>query len=214
LLPSLGSGGSIQALVAGAIDLAVTSRPMTAGESALGITQVEYGRTPFLFAVSARSSVTSITLPQLAEIYAGKAVSWPDGSPIRVVLRPASDIDTRIVKGMSAELGRAVALAEQRRGVALSISDTDAADDIERIAGAIGPSSLSLIRSEKRELRALTLDGVEPTPRNIASGAYPHYKQLFLVTGAKPSAAMQRFLAFIRSPAGRKVLVQTGHWVP
>jgi phosphate transport system substrate-binding protein len=214
LVPSLGSGGSIKAVVAGAIDLAATARPMNADERALGATEIEYGRTPFVFAVSAKSKVTAITSLQLAEIYAGKMVSWPDRSPIRIVLRPPGDIDTAIVESMSPEMGEALSVAAQRRGVAVAMSDQEAADDIDRIAGAIGPSSLSLMIAEKSPLRALKLDGVEPTPGNIASGAYRYYKRLFLVTSANPRAATQRFIAFIRSPAGRNVLAQTGHWIP
>lgn len=213
-VPSLGSAGSIKALVGRAIDIAVISRPMKVDERALGITEFEYARTPFVFAVSARSKVTAITLRQLADIYAGKIVSWPDGSPIRVVLRPASDIDTEIVKSISPEVGLALSIAEKRRGVAVSLTDFDAANDIERITGAIGPSSLGLIISEKRALRALKIDGVEPTSPNIASGAYPYQKRLFLVTSTKRPAAAQRFIKFIQSPAGRKILEQTGHWIP
>jgi phosphate transport system substrate-binding protein len=213
-VPSLGSGGSIKALVAGAIDLAVISRSLKDDELKLGITGIEYGRTPFVFAVSARSKVTAITLRQLADIYAGKMAGWPDGTPIRVVLRPASDIDTDMVKSVSPEVGQALSAAEQRPGVAFSVTDQDAANDIEKIPGAIGPSSLALILSEKRPLKVLKLDGVDPTPKNIASSAYRYYKRLFLVTGAKRPAALQRFAAFIQSPAGRKILAQTGHWVP
>lgn len=40
--PSLGSGGGIKALAGGAIDLAVTSRPMDESERKLGVTQTEY----------------------------------------------------------------------------------------------------------------------------------------------------------------------------
>jgi phosphate transport system substrate-binding protein len=213
-VPSLGSSGSIKALVAGAIGLAVISRPMRDDERKLGLTELEYGRTPFVFAVSTRSKVTAITFRQLADIYAGKLVSWPDGGPIRIVLRPASDIDTDMVKSLSPEVRQALAVAEQRPGVAFSVTDQDAANDIEKIAGAIGPSSLALLLSEKRPLRPLKLDGMEPTPKNIASGAYRYYKRLFLVTGAKQPAAAQRFATFIQSPAGRKILAQTGHWVP
>jgi phosphate transport system substrate-binding protein len=213
-VPSLGSGGSIRALAAGAIDLAVTSRPMNAAERALGITEIEYGRTPFVFAVSARSGITAITLGQLADIYAGRMTSWPDGSAVRVVLRPASDIDTEIVKSTSPQVAQALVLAQQRPGVAFSVSDVDAANDIERITGAIGPTSLALLLAEKRPLRALKMDGVEPTTANIASGAYPYYKRMFLVTGAGQPAEIKRFVAFVRSPAGRKILAQNGHWIP
>lgn len=210
IVPNLGSSGGVKALAAGAIDLAVTSRPMRENERALGLSQLELGRTPFLFAVSASSKVATVTTRQLADIYAGKLTSWPDGSPIRIVLRPASDVDSEIVKGISPELGQALSLAERRPGVAFSVTDQDAANDIERISGAIGPSSLVLLIGEKRPLRALKLDGIEPTLANIASGAYPHYKRLFFLAGAKHSATVQRFIAFGRSSAGRKLLAQSG----
>ena len=213
-VPSLGSGGSIKAVVAVAIGLAVTSRPINESERKLGAVETEYARTPFVFAVSTKSKVTAISSGELADIYAGNRVTWTDGNPVRIVLRPASDIDTEMVKNISPEIRRGLVAAEARPGVQFSVNDQDAANDLERIPGAIGPSSLALIVSEKRALRALTLDGREPTPMNAASGAYPYYKRLFLVTGAKRSAAVERFVAFVQSPAGRKILATNGQWIP
>ena len=213
-VPSLGSGGSIKAVLAGAIGLAVTSRPMKENERKLGAVETEYARTPFVFAVSTKSKVTSITSGELADIYAGKSVTWADGSPVRILLRSASDIDTEIVRNISPAIGLALAAAETRPGVQFSVNDQDAANDLERIPGAIGPSSLALIVSEKRTLRALKLDGREPTPMSAASGAYPYYKRLFLVTGAKPSVAVERFIAYVHSPAARKILTGNGQWIP
>ena len=212
--PSLGSSGGIRAVVGGALDIAVSSRPLKEDERKLGATEIEYGRTPFVFAVASKSKVTAITNGQLADIYAGRLVNWPDGTRIRLVLRPAGESDTAQVKSMSPDIGRALSEAEKRPGVPFAVSDQNAADDIEKIPGAFGATTLALIASEKRALRALTLDGVEPTPKNAASGAYPHFKTLFLVTGAKRSAPVQRFIAFVQSPAGREILARSGHWTP
>jgi phosphate transport system substrate-binding protein len=213
-VPSLGSAGSIRAVLAGAIGLAVTSRPMNESERKLGAVETEYARTPFVFAVSAKSKVSAITSAELADIYSGKLAAWPDGSAIRLVLRPASDIDTAMVKNLSPEIRRGVEVAENRPGVQFSVNDQDAADDLERIPGAIGPSSLSLILSEKRALRALRFDGREPTAANGASGAYPHYKRLYIVTGPNRPAVAERFMAFVQSPDGRKILAGSGNWIP
>jgi phosphate transport system substrate-binding protein len=213
-VPSLGSGGSIKAVLAGAIGLAVTSRAMNEGERKLGAVEMEYARTPLVFAVSTKSRVNAISSGELADIYAGKMVSWADGSPVRIVLRPASDIDTEMVQNISPTIRLGLAAAETRPGVQFSVNDQDAANDLERIPGAIGPSSLALILSERRALRALKLDGREPTPMSAASGAYPYYKRLFFVTGAKPSVAVERFIAFVHSPAGRKILTSNGQWIP
>ena len=214
LVPNLGSSGGVKALTAGAIDLALTSRPLREKERPLGATQTEYARSPFVFAVSAKSKVAAVTRKELAEIYAGSRVKWPDGTLVRIVLRPNSDIDSDMVKGLSPEMARAVADAEKRAGVRVSITDQDAADDLEKIPGAIGPTTLALIASEKRALKALKLDGVEPTTHNGASGAYPYYKRMFLVSQAKRSPAVERFSTFVLSPAGRRILTDNGHWIP
>jgi len=211
---NLGSAGAIKAVASGAIELAVTSRPLTESEGRLGVSQLEYARTPFVFAVSAKSAVSAITRRELSDIYSGKTANWPDGSTIRVVLRPASDVDTVMVKDLSPAIAQALSAAEKRPGVKFAVTDQDAAGDLERIPGAIGPSSLALMLSERRALRALKLDGVEPTPANAAAKTYPLFKQLFFVTGEKPTASAGRFVDFVRSAAGRKILADNGHWIP
>ncbi|MDP1716925.1 MAG: substrate-binding domain-containing protein [Burkholderiales bacterium] len=214
IVPGLGSGGSVRAVAAGGIGLGVTSRPMNESERKLGAEEIEYARTPFVFAVSAKSAVTAITAGELADIYAGRKTAWADGSPVRIVLRPASDIDTEIVRSISAGVRVGLVAAQARPGVNLSVTDQNAADSLEKIPGAIGPSTLALILSEERALRALQFDGRNPTLTNAASGAYPYYKRLFLVIGAKRSAATERFVAFVQSPAGQKILVDNGQWIP
>jgi phosphate transport system substrate-binding protein len=212
--PSLGSNGGVQAVLAGVIGLAVTSRPISESERQLGAEAIEYARTPFVFAVSAKSGVSAITAQQLADIYSGKMTDWADGSPVRIVLRPISDIDTDLIKNISPDVQRGVVAAQSRRGVRLSVTDQDAADDIEAIPGAVGPTTLALIVSEKRTLRALKLNGQEPTAQNAAAGSYPYFKRLFLVTGAKRPVAVERFMAFVDSAAGRNIIVSNGQWIP
>jgi phosphate transport system substrate-binding protein len=213
IVPSLGSSGGIRAVVGGAIGLAVISRQINESERKLGIVEMEYARTPFVFAVSTKSRVTAITSGELANIYAGKMTAWGDGSPVRIVLRPAIDVDTDMVRSISPAIRHGLAAGMARPGMPVSPTDQDAADAIERFSGAVGPSTLALIVSEQRPLRALKLDGREPTPVNVASGAYPYYKRLFFVTGAKRSAAVERFVAFVQSPAGRKILESNGQWI-
>jgi phosphate transport system substrate-binding protein len=103
--------------------------------------------------------------------------------------------------------------AEQRRGMSFAITDQDAANNIERTPGALGPSTLALILSENRQLKALMLNGIAPSAKSIADGTYPLYKQLLLVTGPKTLPAAHEFVTFVLSPAGREILLRTGHWV-
>jgi phosphate transport system substrate-binding protein len=214
IAPSIGSSGGIKAVASGTIGLAVTSRPMNDIERKLGVVEVEYARTPFVFAVSTKSSVTAITSAELADLYAGKLTAWDDGSPVRVVLRPAVDVDTEMAKRISPAIARGLDAAIARPGMPAFATDQNAADAIEGFPGAVGSSSLAVIVSEKRALRALKLDGREPTLSNAASGANPYYKRVFVVTATQRPAAVSRFLIFVQSPAGRRILESNGQWIP
>jgi phosphate transport system substrate-binding protein len=213
VLPSMGSGGGIKAVLAGAIQIGVSARPLKEAEKQAGGAEVEYGRTPFVFATPSAGTPTGITTQGLADIYAGRLEAWPDGSKIRLVLRPLGDSDSETIKSISPALRDAKTAAEQRKGMLFTVTDQETADNLEKIPGALGPTTLALMLSEKRALKALTLDGVMPSAKSVADGSYPLYKQLFIVTSAQPSLAVQGFVSFVRSPAGRDILAQTGHWV-
>ena len=213
VLGSLGSGGGIKAVVAGTVDLAVSSRPLKEAEAARGASQIEYARTPFVFAVHRGSKVDSITTRGLADMYAGKVSRWPDGTRIRLVLRPAGDTDSEAIREIAPEVRAAYVVAQQRKGMIFAGSDQEAADGLEKIPGAFGSSTLALILSEKRTLKALRFNNVEPSVRNLESGNYPLHKTLYLITGPRSSAAARQFVAFVQSPRGREILLRTGHAV-
>lgn len=214
VLPSVGTSGAIKAVPKGSIDIGLSARPLTEEERKLGSIAVEYARTLLVFAVSAKSRVRALTLDQIADIYSGKMMNWPDGTQIRPVLRPIGEDITKQIKHMSPALDKALSAAEQRPGMPFATTDQEAADRTESIPGALSATTLALINSEDRPLRALTLNGVEPTAGNGASGKYPHARGFFLVTRPDPSAAAKRFIAFIQSPAGREILIRSGNWIP
>ena len=85
---------------------------------------------------------------------------------------------------------------------------------LEKHAGSLGPSTLALIFSENRKLKALQLNGIDPSPSNLAAGIYPYYKSLYIVTHSKTPGAARKFIAFAQSETARKILTRTGHAVP
>jgi len=214
VLSSLGSSGALKAVPKGAIDIGLTSRALSDEERSTGIQAIEYARSPTVLAVSIKSKITDITREQIADIYSGKLSNWPDGTLVRPVLRQPGDDNTKQIRSLSPTIDKALGIAEQRPGLTFAVTDQEAAEKIEIIPGAIGVTTVALIKSESRSLRALTLDGVEPTERNGAAGLYPIIKTFFFVTAPTPSPNVQQFIAFVRSPAGHDILAQTGHWIP
>lgn len=209
VLRSQGSLGGLRALRAGAIDLAVSAIPPP-DDLASGLRAIPWARSPFLLAVAPETPVSGVTLAELADIYAGRRIVWADGSRLRVVVRPRKDTDNILLGALSPEMGAAVPLALERAGAAVAITDQDAARAIETVPGAIGSLGLCQILAEKRAIKPLTLDGVEPTLANLASGRYRHFKEFLLVVRDPPSQAVLDVVARLRSEAARPVLGALG----
>jgi phosphate transport system substrate-binding protein len=210
VFPSLGSTGALRALSEGAIDVAIVGRPLTPSEAALPVVQREFARTPFAFAVSYRLPVTAVTSEELVRIYRAETTRWPGGVRIRIVLRSASDTDTRILRSMSPEMALAVDAALARPGMLVAVTNGECNEMIERTPGAIGPTTLLQETAEPHELRLLSLDGVAPTVAAMRSGAYRLSKPLRVVVRRDPSPVVRRFLDFLASPAASGLLLRLG----
>ncbi|EHR69417.1 ABC-type phosphate transport system, periplasmic component [Burkholderiales bacterium JOSHI_001] len=213
LVPNLGSSGGIKAVGSGAIQLGAASRPLKAEEAATGLRAVEYGRTAFVLA-TAKDGVQNLTRREVADLYAGRQARWPDGQPVRLVLRPASDADASQLASFSPEVKLAVEAAQAREGMVLGMTDQETVDVIERLPGGLGTASMALLLSEQRRAHALAIDSVAPTLANVENGRYPYTKTMLLVLRADAPAAVNRFVAFIGSAAGRRLLAETGHVLP
>lgn len=214
IVPGLGSGGGRKALLGGAIDIAITSKATNSVEKLEGAVAMVYGRSPFVFATSKKNPASALTTDEIIAIWNGKTTTWPNGQRLRLILRPATDSDTDVLKSISPAMEQAVKNALAREGMQMAITDHDSANAIETVPGALGTSTLALINSEKRSLKALAINGVTPSPKTIADGTYPYFKSMYLLTKAKqPSQATQEFVSFVLSTRGREILAQLGHWV-
>jgi len=210
LVPNLGTSGALKALQAGAIDLAFVARPLKAEESAAGLIALEYGRSPFVI-VTNRTDVKNLARARLADLVSGRAPTWTDGQPVRLVLRPRSDGDSALLAAMSPDVARALETAQARPGMVVAATDQDAADEAERLPGSLGTSTLSLMLSEHRRLALVAIDGVVPSAKTISDGTYPYQKPFFLVTRGPPSGPAKQFVEFVRSREGRAILEANGH---
>lgn len=210
VLPSLGSGGGIKAVLAGRIDLAISSRAVRGAETGQGAMSVPYARTA-LALVTSRSDAPGLTTADLVEIYTGAVTAWPDGKPIRLVLRPDTDSDTKIVGEALPGMKAALAAAAARPVIPVGASDQEAASLLESTTGSLGFISLPMVTAEGRVLTLLTLDGVLPGADTVADGRYPVPKTFHFVHRSDPPGPVAAFLRFVGSEEGQRILRELGH---
>lgn len=209
IMPSLGSAGGIKALLHGAVDVAISGRALKPEELKDGAIAQEFARTPFVFVVNKNVSKNDLSYRELEMIYNGQMTKWPNGTRIRLVIRPVTDTDTVTLKSFSKEMEQAVNASNSRSNMILAVTDQEAAAAVARIPGAIGVSTLTQIETEKHPLKVLSLNGIKPSLDALAKGNYPHSKSLYLVWSPKTSTAAMQFIQFVGSTAGRSILAKT-----
>jgi phosphate transport system substrate-binding protein len=139
---------------------------------------------------------------------------WPDGTPVRVVLRSSAEVDAILLANTFPNMAAAI---EQLRGhpeIPVMATDQDNVLLAEKMAGSLTAVTLTQVVTEKPRLHFLAIDGVDPTLENFERGTYPYRKDFYFVFAPNRKPAVERFIAFLRSADGEKLLRETGNLAP
>jgi phosphate transport system substrate-binding protein len=207
VLPSLGSSGGVKALAANAIDLSLTSRPLKEREQGFDFIAQKYATTALAVVTSPEIEVSSINKDELEAIYAGETTLWPDGSNIRIVTRPASESDTKTLRGLSEGMSAAVDAAFLRPGLIIARTDQQNAEALEQTRGSIGFIAVGQIATENLQLNVLALDNVAPA----VNAEYPLTKSLYIISPNTIGPHERAFIEFVFSKRGSSILRDYNH---
>ena len=106
VLPSIGSRGAIEALVAGEIDVGIVGRSLTAAEAKLDLREAICVTTALMFA-SSHTRPGTFARADLASVYATPHPTWPDGTPLKIILRSRAGSEVPYLTERVPEIGRA-----------------------------------------------------------------------------------------------------------
>lgn len=213
ITPPLGSKGGIRAVMDGALDIGLSNRDLLDDENNKDVMAIEYAKSPLAFVVRTDNPLHDISIKMVEDIYAGRLVNWPDGSSIRLVVRPATDMHNAKLKELSPEMKKAVENVLSRKGLPMAATDDENADLLEKLQGSFGAAAYAQVIAEKRNLKVLSLNGVKPAPETIANGTYPLINRCYLVIKTKPLPGVKQFADFVLSREGQSILERLGHWV-
>lgn len=210
LMPPLGSKGGLRALRSDAIDVAVIAQ-MPPAEDAKLIESRRIGRSPVVLASIDGLRRQGFSRAEIPALFGTRPVFWDDGRPIRTILRSAHETDTMMLKTLSPEIARSIDQALARPGATVAEHDLDALAWLEKVPGTIGVTTLGLLVTEKSRLQPYPIDGVVPSNEALARGSYRLAKDVRLAWKRPASPAVERLLAALQSPAGKKLLRDFGY---
>jgi phosphate transport system substrate-binding protein len=202
-----GSGTGIKALIDGTTNIATSSREAKDKEVASGkekgvtLTGHKVALDGIVPVVHPSMKLTDITMEQLRDVYNGKIKSWKElggpNRPVSVVSRDTSSgtyevWEEKILKG---DKVRADAL--------LVASSGQAVQTVSQNRFAIGYIGIGYM---DKSVKALKVAGKTATAASVRDGSWPIARPLFMYTKGKPAGTIAKFIDFMLSKEGQKVV--------
>ncbi len=209
VLPSMGTSGGIKALLERAIEIAVVARSLNPDEKARGLREAACMTTAVVFA-SSHKSATGLTKAQLPALYTDAAPKWPDGTPLKVILRSRAGTENPYLTAAVPDMAMALDKAFKRPGMPVGSTDQENAKLALQISGSLSLMTLLQIRAERLDLTVLPLEGVMPSAGTLTDKTYPLPIRVCIVVPTEPVPAALRFAAYFRSSAGKAVVKSLG----
>lgn len=208
-----GSGDGAKALVDGLCDIATMSRFMKDKECKAA---VEKGFLPVAHAIAMdgvcvvvhpSNPVSGLTADQIRGIYAGRIANWKEvggtDAPIVAISRDTSSGTYETFDGLVMKSEKMAA------GVETVGSNPQMHVRVSTTPGAVGYVGLGFV---DEKVKALTVNGIGPSKKTIASGVYPVSRPLFLFTRGYPElgSTVHTFCTFYLTEEGQEIIEAKG----
>jgi phosphate transport system substrate-binding protein len=221
-----GSGTGISALSSGTVDIANCSRRFEPEE--IETARKNTGKAPrelmvgfdaLAVYVNKNNPLNEITIDQLAGIYAegGKLTKWsqlgvkmPAGSDEIICVSRQSNSGTYFYF-REAILGKG---RDFRLGSRDMQGSKDVVELVANTPSAIGYSGMGYNTPSVKQLRVSKQAGepsYAPTVETTLNHTYPIARPLFMYTLGEPAGAVKKYLDWVNSDAGQKIVLQSGY---
>ncbi len=153
--------------------------------------------------VNPQNAVEGLTLSQARDVFFGRILDWEEmgGLPGEIVVVSREDgSGTR-------EVFEEMVMGEKRVTLTAIVMPSSEAvvEYVARHPTAIGYVSMGYLSPQ---VKALQVEGANPTPATVQSGTYPLTRPLYLLTGQEPTGEVKALIEFALSPAGQTVVEQ------
>ncbi|OGW41319.1 MAG: hypothetical protein A2010_12960 [Nitrospirae bacterium GWD2_57_9] len=205
-----GSGKGIQALLDGKITLAGASRTLKSDEKSKKLLGTAIGYDAIAVFVHKNNPVKNLSKEQVKGIFTGKIKNWKEVGGKDASIQPNTEIAGEKRATMLAFQEMAMDNAAYGTGFKEIDFPRDQIVDVAKNENSICSVSYGLLAAVDQNLRAnvkaVTVNNIEPTAKNIQSGAYLISRPLLLVTKGLPKDNVKKFIDFMLSPDGQNIV--------
>lgn len=208
-----GSGTGISALINGTTDICNSSRPMKQSEiqklkerfGTLGVS-IPCAKDGITIYVNEKNQVNNLTVDQIKKIFTGKITNWKSvgGNDAKIVLYSRENNSGTYVYFKDNVLG-GQDYAPNCQNLPGTAAVVNAVDKDKNGIGYGG-------HGYSKGVKMLTVNSIEPNEKNIGSGKYPISRDLYMYLRSKPTGNMKKFIDWVLSSEGQKVVTKVGYF--
>lgn len=208
---SVGSGGGVRAVLDGAVDLGMVSRPLSDEEARLGLAVVPAGTDAVVLAAHPQVAAAGVAADEARALFAGERRTFADGAPATVLLRERGESGNAVLGRAVPGLAGALDTAWRRGRARVLYHDQAMVEALAATPDAVGMTGLGVALAARPPVKVLAVDGVAPSVDAVADGRWRATRPLAWVARPERMARAARFLAFARSDEGRRVARAAGY---
>jgi len=206
---SMSTEGGIEGVRMGRFHIGLISRPLT---------QAEMGK--LLYLPVARSMagvvfhksipVSNLSDAQICDVFSGKIKSWKElggnDAKILVLTRKRDDNNTETFREKMACFKDMTITAD---AIAL-VRGSEVLAALDKRPGTVGITNLGSSFRELEHIKAVAINGVNPTPDAAKTAKYKYFSERGLITLGESQGLTKRFIEYMATAEGRKIIGSLG----
>jgi phosphate transport system substrate-binding protein len=210
-LSGAGSGDGIKALLDKTTDIANSSREIKQEEISLAATEgvkpvahvVAYDA--LLPVVHPSNKVKDLSIDQLSQIYQGKITNWKEvgGADLKIVVI-SRDSSSGTFESWDHFIMKKAKVTPRAQMMASNGAIVTAIANNRYAIGYLGMGYVN------KSVKPLQVAGITGSAQTVLSKQYPLARELYMYTNGEPTGEVAKFIAFVKSAAGQKIVEKTG----
>jgi phosphate transport system substrate-binding protein len=155
--------------------------------------------------VNPKNKVNGLTTDQLSQIYQGKITNWKEvgGNDLKIIVI-SRDSSSGTFESWDHFVMKKTKVTPKAQMLASNGAVFTAVANNKYAIGYLGMGYV------KQGVKGLEVDGIAGTAENALSKKYPYARELYMYTNGEPKGETAKFIAFLKSPEGQKIVAKEG----
>jgi len=201
--------GGLEGVRSGRFQIGLVARPLNPTEKSK-LVYITVARSIAGVVIHKSMPISNLSDSQVCDVFSGKIKSWKEiggnDGKIVVLTRKRDDSNTEAFRNRMPCFKELVVTGD---AIAL-LRGNEVLDALDKRPGTIGITNLGSNFRDHENIKALSINGINPNADTVRSDKYRFVREQGMVTAGDPQGLTKRFIDFMGTAEGRKIIGSQG----